>query len=86
MPGRLTDELRRITREQGRIEPQPGSEPAESPTSLKPYGLLLVLLAVLLLVGVGWLIVSRLMADSKLQDCVMSGRKNCTEMDPSLGR
>ena len=82
MPGRITDELRRITREQGGITPQPEGEPGERPTPVRRYGSLLVLLAVLLLVGGGWLLVRRLMADSKLQDCVMSGRKNCVPSDP----
>lgn len=37
--------------------------------------------------GGGWLIVRRIMADSKLQDCVMSGRKNCAPVEvDSAGR
>ena len=82
VPGRITDELRRITREQGGITPQPAGEPSQRPTPVRRYGSLLVLLAVLLLAGGGWLLVSQLMADSKLQDCVMSGRKNCAPTDP----
>jgi hypothetical protein len=40
-------------------------------------GPLIALLAVVALAGLGWLVVRQMMADSKLQDCVMSGRKNC---------
>jgi cell division septal protein FtsQ len=42
---------------------------------------------VVVLAGVGWLIIRQLMADSKLQDCVMSGRKNCAPVEiDSAGR
>jgi hypothetical protein len=44
------------------------------------------LLLVVVLCVAGWLIVSWMSNTTKIQDCVMSGRKNCTEMDPSLGR
>jgi hypothetical protein len=75
---RITDELRRITREQGGgVEPSPPSGRDDADHPRRRYGPLLVLLAVLALTGGGWLIVRQLMADSKLQDCVMSGRKNC---------
>ena len=82
---RITDELRRITREQGGVEPPPADEPREPQASSRRRGPLLALFAVLLVAGVGWLIVSHLMAESKLQDCVMSGRKNCAPVD-SAGR
>jgi hypothetical protein len=56
--------------------------PSEPTAPARRYGPLLVLLAVLVLAGGGWLLVSQLMTDSKLQDCVMSGRKNCAPSDP----
>jgi hypothetical protein len=31
----------------------------------------------LVLAGMGWFLVQNLMASSKLQDCMMSGRRNC---------
>jgi cell division septal protein FtsQ len=45
------------------------------------YAPLAALLVVLVLAGVGWLLVRQMMADSKLQDCVMSGRKNCAPVE-----
>ncbi len=79
MPGRITDELRRITREQGG-----GSRDASrAPDSAKggaPHGRTRFLFGAILLAALvagGWWLVQRLQADSKLQDCVMSGRKNC---------
>ena len=41
---------------------------------------------ILVLCAAGWFLVSWMSESSRIQDCVMSGRKNCTEMDPSLGR
>ncbi len=79
MPGRITDELRRITRDQGgagrEVSSAPASAKARAPRSR--YGLLVGALLLAALVGGGWWLVQRLQADSKLQDCVMSGRKNC---------
>lgn len=41
---------------------------------------------VAVLCAAGWLIVSWMADTTKIQDCVMSGRKNCAPMDPKLGR
>jgi hypothetical protein len=38
---------------------------------------------VVLLFLVGWLLARELYADSKLEDCVMSGRTNCAPIDTS---
>ncbi len=46
--------------------------------SSKPLYALLFLLV--LAVG-GWLLVTHLMDANKMQDCVMSGRKNCAPID-----
>jgi hypothetical protein len=79
MGGRITDELRRITREQ-----HAGEAPADAPPSapvatsgLARYSKLVVVLLVALVAGGGWWLVRTMQQDSKLQDCVMSGRKNC---------
>ncbi len=83
MPGRYTDELRKITRAQaGTPDTGPASaddEPAR--TARRGYRRLLSLCVVLALVGAGWFVLRQLTADAKLQDCVMSGRKNCAPVD-----
>ena len=84
MPGRYIDHLRRITREQGGLPDAPpsgGDGGERRPTWRRRYGPLFTLFLILALVGVGWLLMQRMMADSKLQDCVMSGRKNCAPID-----
>jgi hypothetical protein len=47
-------------------------------------------MAFVLLIGAlciaGWFIVNWMSESSRIQDCVMSGRKNCVQMDPALGR
>jgi hypothetical protein len=85
MPGRITDELRRITREQGGSGPTASSAP-ESVKGGAPGGRYRLLLGAILLaalVGGGWWLVRTMQADSKLQDCVMSGRKNCAPVESS---
>ena len=44
-------------------------------------------LLVLGLCAAGWFLVNWMQESSQIQDCVMSGRKNCgTPIDPKLGR
>jgi hypothetical protein len=85
VPGRITDELRRITREQGGVPGAPGPGGAGEPTRPEPwgkrYGPLVALAVVVILVGVGWILVQRLTAMSRAEDCAMSGRKNCAPID-----
>jgi hypothetical protein len=38
---------------------------------------------VVLLFLVGWFLARELYADSKMEDCVMSGRTNCASLDTS---
>jgi len=44
---------------------------------------LIALVVVVLLVGVGWVVIQRMTAMSKDEDCAMSGRKNCHPIDTS---
>lgn len=80
MPGRITDQLRQITREQGGVPPPSDRPPAPEPRG-KRYGPLIALAIVVLLATVGWILVRRLMEMSRVQDCVMSGRKNCAPIE-----
>ncbi len=69
-------------------EPHPGGTiraPGEGMSRQAKNPMPFVILVVLLCVG-GWYLVSWMSDTTKLQDCVMAGRKNCTEMDPKLGR
>jgi hypothetical protein len=83
MPGRLTEELRKATREQSRLRPvDAGRDPMGDgePRRHGPFGWV-SLLVVAALVLLGWFVVRQLQADSKMQDCIMSGRKNCAPVD-----
>jgi hypothetical protein len=84
MAGRLTEELRKATREQSRLRPvddegDPGGE-AEPGRAHGPFGWVSLLVVAALVLG-GWFVVRQLQADSKMQDCIMSGRKNCAPVD-----
>jgi hypothetical protein len=83
MAERITDRLKRITREQGGAgEAASAPESAGSGGAKGRFGPLLVVLIVAVLAGGGWWLIRTMQADSKLQDCVMSGRKNCVEGTP----
>ena len=81
MPGRITDDLKRITRQQGGVASEPTDGPPVREPISKRHGPLIALAVVVVLVGAGWLLVDQLMTMSRTQDCVMSGRKNCAPLD-----
>jgi hypothetical protein len=84
MGGRLTERLREATREQSRLHPvdapQDPASGAEQDRAHGPFGWVSLLVVAALVIG-GWFIVRQLQADAKMQDCVMSGRKNCAPVD-----
>jgi hypothetical protein len=83
MAGRLTEELRKATREQSRLHPVDAGDHsggAEHDRTHVPFGWVSLLVVVALVLG-GWFVVRQLQADSKMQDCIMSGRKNCAPVD-----
>jgi hypothetical protein len=51
-------------------------EPEESGTSPPVRGLIALLLVVAL-IGAVWLVMTRLSASGRMQDCLASGRTNC---------
>jgi hypothetical protein len=82
MGGRYLDELRRIARAQSATTAAPGPAPEEpGPAPRRGGRSLFTVLVILVLVGAGWLMIRQLVADAKLQDCVMSGRKNCVPIE-----
>jgi hypothetical protein len=87
MAGRLTEQLRKATREQSRLHPVDtddvlggGDGETETGRAHSPFGWVSLLVVAVLVVG-GWFVIRQLQADSKMQDCVMSGRKNCAPVD-----
>jgi len=40
-----------------------------------------ILIAMVAVVGIGYLLVTKLSAASRLEDCLMSGRTNCAPID-----
>jgi hypothetical protein len=89
MARRLTDELRDATRAQSLLRPVDGEKhsggDAEPDRAHGPFGWGAFLVIAALVVG-GWFLVRQLQADSKMQDCFMSGRKNCAPIDTSSTR
>ena len=69
----------------GESAPAPRPAPAQQQPRSKPFPWV-AFVAVAVLAGVGWYIVSGMSDDSKIQDCVMAGRKNCAPVDPKAGR
>jgi hypothetical protein len=63
----------------------PPRGPGEGRSTQARNPLPFVVLVVVLCIA-GWLIVSWMADTTSIQDCVMSGRKNCAPVDPKLGR
>jgi hypothetical protein len=59
----------------------PGAGRSTQARNPLPFVVLVIVLCI-----AGWFIVSWMSDTSSLQDCVMSGRKNCAPVDPKLGR
>jgi len=54
------------------------NDPRQSPNQNRnPRGPLIALGVVVVLFVIGWILARELYADSKLEDCLMSGRTNC---------
>lgn len=54
-------------------ERPPESDGASGPNRRNVVGLVVVIV----LAGLGWLLIRELQAKSKLEDCLMSGRRDC---------
>jgi hypothetical protein len=72
-------------------EPRPADAPAppagEGGPAAAPQRSLLPFLIMTVVLGViGWFLVDWMAETTRIQDCVMSGRKNCAPLDPATGR
>jgi hypothetical protein len=63
--------------------PAPTTGPAPPPTKRRKKNdrAFLVMLFILALAAASWFLANKFVAMSKIQDCVMSGRKNCAQVD-----
>ena len=67
-------------------KPQPGDKPrspSKSQSGDNRRGAIAGLIIAILILGVGWWLARDLTAASKMQDCVMSGRRNCNVIEPA---
>jgi hypothetical protein len=90
MPLRYSDRLRKITRGQSEREGGDGRArdvpPPEESSGWRRHAVPATVLVVALLAGLGWLLARQMRADAALQDCVMSGRKNCSPVETDSTR
>ena len=67
------------TAKQDQAQKPPAARPA--PRNPLPFMIFVAVLCV-----AGWFLVSWMADSTRIQDCVMSGKKNCAPLDPKLGR
>jgi hypothetical protein len=83
----MTDEpkrkrLRPVVPFAGHVDARGGPDSVSNAGRTKSKPVVLLLVFVVLAV-MGWFLIQNLSAASKLQDCMMSGRKNCAPIDTS---
>lgn len=70
-------------------KPDSGEKPKSRPKPEAPQsgdnrrGAIAGLIIVIVILGVGWWLARDLTAASKMQDCLMSGRRNCNVIEPA---
>ncbi len=83
----MADEERETAEEETRPPPAPGpaateeeEEDERDPGRTAPFGWVSLLVIVALVVGT-WFLIQTLSADTKMQDCIQSGRRNCAPIE-----
>jgi|HubBroStandDraft_6_1064221.scaffolds.fasta_scaffold972832_2 hypothetical protein len=81
-------QLPRALREKDKDEkpPAPLSPVARGRRARRRAFAWVVVLVIAAAAGGALFLLEKMADDTKLQDCVMSGRKNCAPLDPKLGR
>jgi hypothetical protein len=74
--------LRPVVPYAGRVDASGGPDSVSNQGRRKSHPAVLFLVFIVLAV-MGWFLIQNLTATSKLQDCMMSGRKNCAPIDTS---
>ncbi|RXT34635.1 hypothetical protein [Bradyrhizobium betae] len=67
-------------------KPEPGTKsksPARPQSGGNRRGAIAGLIIIIVILGVGWWLARDLTAASKMQDCLMSGRRNCNVIEPA---
>jgi len=59
------------------VQDQPEQRSADQPAGTSNRRNIVGLVVVVILAGLGWLLVHELQAKSKLEDCLLSGRRDC---------
>lgn len=66
--------------------PAPGEKPKSRPRPQpgdNRRGAIAGLIIAVVILGIGWWLARDLTAASKMQDCLMSGRRNCNVIEPA---
>jgi hypothetical protein len=66
----------------GQVDASGGPDSVSNPGRGKSKPVVFFLVFVVLVI-MGWFLIQNLSASSRLQDCMMSGRKNCAPIDTS---
>ena len=69
----------------GPVEPRQSQVPGDASEAFHPFGWGSLLILITLVV-VAWLMVTKMADFAKMQDCVMSGRRNCAPIDDPAPR
>jgi hypothetical protein len=60
--------------------PEVGDQSDDADPRTKPFGWVGLVVIAVLVVG-GWFLITTLSDDTKMQDCIQSGRRNCAPID-----